>query len=57
MSDNKTAAMPARDGEKTEAEKSPAEKLEGETPTGSLIPGAENPESPEIKEEKSPNSE
>ena len=38
-------------------EESPAEKLEATTPTGSLIPGPENPESKEIKEEKSPNTE
>jgi hypothetical protein len=36
---------------------SPAEKLEIKPPTGSLIPGPENPESEEIKEEKSPNTE
>jgi len=36
---------------------SPSEKLEEDTPTGSLVPGSENPESKEIKEEKSPNSE
>jgi len=36
---------------------SPAEKLEGTTPTGSLIPGPENPESKEIKEERNPNTE
>ena len=38
-------------------EESPSEKLEATPPTGSLIPGPENPESPEIKEEKSPNTE
>ncbi|HEV2914340.1 MAG TPA: hypothetical protein VGX92_13770 [Pyrinomonadaceae bacterium] len=38
-------------------EESPSEKLEVEKPTGSLIPGPENPESEEIKEEKSPNTE
>jgi hypothetical protein len=40
----------------TEAE-SPAEKLEEGRPTGSLIPGAENPESQEIKKELNPNTE
>ncbi len=44
--------------EKPASEQSPSEKLEGEkTGTGSLIPGAENPESEEIKSEKSPNTE
>jgi hypothetical protein len=57
MSDNEATAKAVQDEEKTEAEKSPAEKLEGEKPTGSLIPGAENPESQEIKRERSPNSE
>ena len=36
---------------------SPSEKLETETPTGSLVPGAENPESQEIKHEINPNTE
>jgi hypothetical protein len=44
--------------QKPATEKSPSEKIEGDkTGTGSLIPGAENPESEEIKEEKSPNTE
>ncbi|HEY0380386.1 MAG TPA: hypothetical protein VGC87_25965 [Pyrinomonadaceae bacterium] len=38
-------------------EESPSEKLEGTPPEGSLVPGPENPESVEIKEEKSPNTE
>ena len=38
-------------------EASPSEKLEGVPPEGSLVPGPENPESVEIKEEKSPNTE
>jgi hypothetical protein len=41
----------------TAAEASPSEKLEEQTPTGSLIPGAENPESEEIKKEFNPNTE
>ena len=36
---------------------SPAEKLEANPPAGSLIPGPENPESEEIKEEKNLNTE
>lgn len=46
-----------RDEGKPKQEESPSEKLEMNTPTGSLVPGAENPESKEIKEERSPNSE
>ena len=38
-------------------EVSPSEKLEGAPPEGSLVPGPENPESVEIKEEKNPNTE
>jgi hypothetical protein len=43
--------------EEPEPEESPSEKLEGTPPEGSLVPGPENPESVEIKEEKSPNTE
>jgi hypothetical protein len=43
--------------QKPQPEESPSEKLEMNPPTGSLVPGAENPESEEIKEERSPNSE
>jgi hypothetical protein len=45
------------DEQKPEQEESPSEKLEMNPPTGSLVPGAENPESAEIKEERSPNTE
>ena len=44
-------------GAKPETEESPAEKLEANPPTGSLVPGPENPESEEIKQERSPNTE
>ncbi|HEX8000576.1 MAG TPA: hypothetical protein VF528_19505 [Pyrinomonadaceae bacterium] len=57
MSENKATAKAMGKAEENDAEKSPTEKLEGETPTGSLIPGAQNPDSTEIKDEKSPNSE
>lgn len=43
--------------EKPETEESPAEKLEANPPTGSLVPGPENPESEEIKNELNPNTE
>ncbi|HEX8921327.1 MAG TPA: hypothetical protein VF766_07600 [Pyrinomonadaceae bacterium] len=45
------------EAQRPKQEESPAEKLEKNPPTGSLIPGPENPESQEIKEEKSPNTE
>ncbi|HEX8475810.1 MAG TPA: hypothetical protein VF666_17425 [Pyrinomonadaceae bacterium] len=38
-------------------EQSPAEKLQDSNVAGSLIPGAENPESDEIKREVNPNTE
>ena len=43
--------------EPKQEEESPSEKLEGTPPEGSLVPGPENPESVEIKDEKSPNTE
>jgi hypothetical protein len=36
---------------------SPAEKIEGAAPTNADVPGAENPESDEIKNETNPNTE
>ena len=36
---------------------SPAEKIEGAAPTNADVPGAENPESNEIKNETNPNTE
>ena len=38
-------------------ELSPSEKLKDVKPSGSLIPGAQNPESEEIKSEVNPNTE
>jgi hypothetical protein len=46
-----------RGAQKPAPEESPSEKLEGTPPTGSLIPGPENPESEEIKKELNPNTE
>ncbi|MBD0371677.1 MAG: hypothetical protein ICV60_12630 [Pyrinomonadaceae bacterium] len=43
--------------EKNEAPSSPSEKLEKNKPLGSLVPGAENEESKEIKNEIKPNTE
>ena len=36
---------------------SPTEKVEGKPPEGDTLPGAENPESAEVKEEIKPNTE
>ena len=47
---------PIREQE-TPAEQSPSEKLQNEPPVGSPIPGAENPDSEEIKREINPNTE
>ena len=47
----------ATSSEKQTDELSPSEKLEDVTPTGSLVPGAQNPESKEIKKEINPNTE
>ena len=54
MSENEGQAL-APSGE--EAELSPAEKLEGQPPTGPLMPGIEGPATEELKEEKNPNTE
>ncbi len=43
--------------EEPEREESPSEQLEGTPPEGSLVPGPDNPESVEIKDEKNPNTE
>ena len=43
--------------EQSTSELSPSEKLEDVKPSGSLIPGAQNPESEEIKSEVNPNTE
>lgn len=39
------------------ADESPAEKLDDSSGVPSVVPGAENPDSEEIKEEKGPNTE
>jgi hypothetical protein len=51
-----TGQAPANE-QQPENEQSPAEKLEGEPQPGSVMPGAENPESQEIKKEINPNTE
>lgn len=57
MEENEKQDETTNEEQKTTAELSPSEKLEGVTPTGSLIPGAQNPESKEIKKEINPNTE
>ena len=57
MEEDEKQNEPTNKEQQPTAELSPAEKLEDVTPTGSLIPGAENPESKEIKKEINPNTE
>jgi hypothetical protein len=57
MEENEKQDEPTNKEQQPTAELSPSEKLEDVTPTGSLIPGAENPESKEIKKEINPNTE
>jgi hypothetical protein len=57
MEENDKQNEARNEGQQPTAEQSPSEKLEDVTPTGSLIPGAENPESKEIKKEINPNTE
>ncbi|HMF55526.1 MAG TPA: hypothetical protein VK619_04140 [Pyrinomonadaceae bacterium] len=47
----------AKDDEEIDPSESPTEKLEGRHQPGSPIPGAQNPESIEIKKEVNPNTE
>lgn len=57
MNVNQGQGRASDEDQKPEIEESPSEKLEDEKPTGSLIPGAENPDSDEIKQEKNLNTE
>lgn len=57
MEETEKQNEPTNEEQQPTAELSPSEKLEDVTPTGSLIPGAENPESKEIKKEINPNTE
>ena len=57
MNINQGQGRASDQNEKPKVEESPSEKLEDEKPTGSLVPGAENPESEEIKNEKNLNTE
>ena len=57
MSRNEKQVSAISEEQKGEVELSPDEKLEGKKPAGSPIPGAQNPESDEIKKEVNPNTE
>ena len=57
MSQNEKQATAMSEEQKPEVELSPDEKLEDKKPSGSPIPGAQNPESSEIKKEVNPNTE
>lgn len=58
MNENARRSEEKTDEQQPEIELSPTEKIEGVSPdTGSLIPGAQNPESEEIKKEINPNTE
>ena len=57
MNVNEGQGRASDEEQKPKAVESPSEKLEEEKPTGSLVPGAENPESEEIKQEKNLNTE
>lgn len=57
MEENEGQARAVNNEGTAQTESSPSEKLEENPPTGSLVPGAQNPESEEIKDEKNPNTE
>lgn len=60
MTENQKQNATARqtdEAQTEEAPQSPSEKLEQNKPLGSLVPGAENRESKEIKNEIKPNTE
>jgi hypothetical protein len=57
MEENERQNKPTNEEQQPTDELSPSEKLEDVKPTGSLVPGAENPESKEIKKEINPNTE
>jgi hypothetical protein len=57
MEENEKQNEPTKQEQQQPAGLSPSEKLEDVKPTGSLVPGAENPESEEIKKEINPNTE
>ncbi len=54
MSESELGAAQGKDTDDTSELLSPTEKIEGKTPT---LPGVENPESEEVKQETNPNTE
>lgn len=57
MSGNEAQGQASNDEQEPVVEQGPTEKLQGETGPGQQIPGAQNPESKEIKKETNPNTE
>ncbi len=57
MDEKKTQSAPFSEEVDQMEVTSPSEKIEGDAPTGSLVPGAQNPESEQVKEETNPNTE
>lgn len=57
MIEDEARGTGADNDEQTPEEQSPAEKLRDGVPLGAQIPGAQNPESTEIKKELNPNTE
>jgi hypothetical protein len=57
MSAKEERSKGEKDDQQPGVEEGPTEKLEGKQPPGSRIPGAQNPESDEIKAEINPNTE
>ena len=54
---NKEEKRPFNSEQSPEQDKSPSEKLQNEKEPDAPLPGAENPESKEIKKEINPNTE
>ena len=58
MTEKKTQSAPFDEGTDQTEVVSPTEKIEGETSTGTFeVPGAQNPESEQVKQETNPNTE
>jgi len=57
MNQDEKQVESVNEDEQPTPELSPSEKLEDVKPSGSLVPGAQNPESKEIKSEVNPNTE
>lgn len=57
MANNERQGASLKKEDEVAAEQSPSEKLEGKMPPGATVPGAQNPDSKEIKKEINPNTE